>query len=122
MAGKSCLFSLSGARYDPEVSDATDPPEGGWKNFEDGKVIESADSTRERDWGPRLIIAGLALLAAVLFIVQNSNRVRTEFLIFDFKPRLWVVIVFSVLLGALLGQAVGLMRRRGRGRKGSADD
>ncbi|HEV7760339.1 MAG TPA: LapA family protein [Acidimicrobiales bacterium] len=102
------------------MSDATDPPEDGWKNFEDGKVIESADSTRERDWGPRLIIAGLALLAAVLFIVQNSNRVRTEFLIFDFKPRLWVVIVFSMLLGALLGQAVGLRRRRGR--KAKSDD
>ena len=91
-----------------------DQPEGGWSKFQDGKVIESADSTRERDWGPRLIIAGFALLAAVLFIVQNNNRVRTEFLVFNFRPRLWVVIVVSVLLGALLGQAVGLLRRRVR--------
>ena len=76
--------------------------------------MESADSTRERDWGPRLIIAGVALLAAVLFMVQNNNRVRTEFLFFNFRARLWVVIVVSVLLGALLGQAVGLLRRRSR--------
>jgi uncharacterized integral membrane protein len=96
------------------VSTADDQSEGGWAEFKDGKVIEGADSTRERDWGPRLIIAGLSLLAVLLFIVQNSNRVRTEFLIFDFKPRLWVVIVVSVLLGALLGQAVGLLRRRRR--------
>jgi uncharacterized integral membrane protein len=96
------------------VNDTADDQPEGWRKFQDGKVIESADSTRERDWGPRLIIAGLALLAAVLFVVQNNNRVRTEFLIFDFRPRLWVVIVFSVLLGALLGQAVGLLRRRGR--------
>jgi len=96
------------------VNDTTDDQPEGWRKFHDGKVIESADSTRERDWGPRLIIAGLALLAAVLFVVQNNNRVSTDFLIFSFRPRLWVVIVVSVLLGVLLGQAVGLLRRRGR--------
>jgi uncharacterized integral membrane protein len=97
------------------VNDASDDQaEGGWKNFQDGKVIEAADSTRERDWGPRLIVAGLALLAVVIFIAQNNNRVRTEFLLFSFRPRLWVVIVVSVLLGVLLGQAVGLIRRRSR--------
>lgn len=96
------------------VSSTDDASEGGWAKFHDGKVIDSADSTRERDIGPRLIIAGLALLAAVLFVVQNNNRVRTEFLFFSFRPRLWVVIVVSVLLGALLGQAVGLLRRRSR--------
>lgn len=96
------------------VSTSDDQSEGGWAQFQDGKVIEGADSTRERAWGTRLIVAGLALLAALLFIVQNSNRVRTEFLMFNFRPRLWVVIVFSVLLGALLGQAVGLLRRRRR--------
>jgi uncharacterized integral membrane protein len=99
------------------VSTTGDQPEGGWKNFQDGKVIEAADSTRERDWGPRLIIAGVALLSAVIFMVQNSNRVRTDFLFFNFQARLWVVIVVSLLLGALLGQAAGLLRRRSR-RKG----
>jgi uncharacterized integral membrane protein len=94
------------------VSDSGDQPDGGWKNFQDGKVVDSSDSTRERGWGPRLVVAGLALLAAVLFIVQNNNRVSTQFLVFDFRPRLWVVIVVSFLLGALLGQAVGLLRRR----------
>jgi uncharacterized integral membrane protein len=95
------------------VSDDDDDKPSGWSQFRDGKIIDSADSTSTgRDWAPRLIVAGLALLAAVIFIVQNNNRVKTDFLFFNFKPRLWVVIVVSVLLGALLGQAVGLLRRR----------
>lgn len=102
-------MGLGTIRY---VSTSGDQPDGGWTNFQDGKVIDSADSTRERDWGPRLIIAGLALLAAMLFIVQNNNRVRFEFLVFNFRARLWVVILVSLLLGALLGQAIGLLRRR----------
>lgn len=59
----------------------------------------------------RLAVAGLALAAAIIFVVQNSTHVETSFLVFDFSSRLWVVILISVLLGAALGQAVGLLRR-----------
>jgi uncharacterized integral membrane protein len=83
-------------------------PKGrGWGELKDGEPAE-----RSRDMTPRLILAALALLAAVVFMVQNSTHVETSFLFFDFNARLWVVILFSVLLGALLGQAVALLRRR----------
>lgn len=59
-------------------------------------------------------MAVLALVAAVIFVGQNRNRVETNFLIFDGNPRLWVVIVVSLLLGALLGQAIALLARRRR--------
>jgi uncharacterized integral membrane protein len=60
----------------------------------------------------RLAVAGLALAAAIVFVVQNSTHVETNFLFLDFNARLWVVILVSVLLGAGLGQAAGLLRRR----------
>lgn len=87
------------------------PPENGWTEFRDGKPVE-AKAKRERDVAPRAVAAGLALLVAVIFITQNNQRVRTSFLFFDGHPRLWVVILVSLLLGGLLGQAVGLLFRR----------
>jgi uncharacterized integral membrane protein len=89
---------------------ADDQERPGWTQFEDGKP-----TGKERDIvSARLVIAGLALIAAVIFVVQNDDRVETKFLFFDGTPRLWMVILLSILLGAGLGQVVGVLRRRRR--------
>jgi uncharacterized integral membrane protein len=85
---------------------------GDWSEFRDGKAVEGEAKSRDRDVAPRAIIALLALLFAIIFVAQNGKRVSTRFLFFDSHPRLWVVIVVSLLLGALLGQAAGLVLRR----------
>lgn len=95
---------------------ATDPPAdaapgGDWAEFRDGKPLDGEKKT-DRDVAPRAVIAGFALLLAVIFIAQNRNRVSTTFLFFDAHPRLWVVILVSLMLGALLGQAAGLVVKR----------
>lgn len=64
----------------------------------------------------RLVIAGLALLVGVIFVVQNSERVETTFLIFNVTTRLWVGLLVALLLGALLGQAVEAVWNRRRRR------
>lgn len=73
-----------------------------------------------RAWGPRLMAAGFALVAAAVFVAQNRERVETKFLFFTGTPRLWVIIVFSLVLGALLGQAIPALRRRRKGKDGDA--
>jgi uncharacterized integral membrane protein len=83
---------------------------GAWSAFRE--TSPGGEKGRERDVAPRVLIALGALIAAVIFIAQNRNRVETTFLIFDGHPRLWVVILVSLLLGALLGQAGALMLRR----------
>jgi uncharacterized integral membrane protein len=92
------------------VADDPVEQERGWSEFRDGKPARE----RDRDVGPRLVVALLALIAAVIFIAQNRNRVETTFLFFEGHPRLWVVILASLALGALLGQAAALLRRRRR--------
>lgn len=85
-------------------------PGPGWE------PIEDQEPPGQR-WGPRLLAAGLALVAAAVFVAQNSARVETEFLMFSGTPRLWVVIVVSLLLGAIGGQAVPAFHRWRRERK-----
>lgn len=82
----------------------------GWTQFKDGEPV--ADGAKRGIANTRMIVAGLALIAAVIFIVQNDNRVSTDFLFFSGTARLWVVILGSVLLGALLGQVAGVVARR----------
>lgn len=64
----------------------------------------------------RLVVAGLALLVGVIFVVQNSERVETTFLVFNVTTRLWVGLLVALLLGALLGQAVEAVWNRRRRR------
>jgi uncharacterized integral membrane protein len=76
--------------------------------------VGPAAPPRERSWLPRLIISGLALVLAVIFVLQNSQRVQATFLFWDRHPRLWVVILVSLVLGALLGQVLPALIRRSR--------
>lgn len=100
------------AAYDPTMAiNPEDQPSGGsWKGLDDD-TVSSARKT-DRDVKPRLIIAGIALLLAVVFVVQNGNKVKMDFLFFSGSQPLWLVIVLSMVLGALLGQALGLRRSR----------
>lgn len=93
---------------------ATEPDDrtaadGGWKDITDDRAPKRE---WQKDLAPRLAVALVALAAAIIFVAQNSRRVETSFLFFDGRPRLWIVIVVSLVLGAALGQAVGLMHRR----------
>jgi uncharacterized integral membrane protein len=60
----------------------------------------------------RALAAVGALFAVVVFIFQNRDEAETNFLFVHGSQPLWFVIVISVLLGALLGQAVGMLRNR----------
>ena len=59
-----------------------------------------------------LIITAVVAVAAVIFIVQNSDKAAVEFLVFNATVPLSLVIVISMALGAVLGWFVGYMRRR----------
>lgn len=64
----------------------------------------------------RLLGVIFVLLLAVIFVVQNTDSTTVEFLFVDARVHLWVVILVSMALGALL--ALGLSaHRRGRNPK-----
>ena len=67
----------------------------------------------------RLLIAAAAVVLAVLFVMQNSDRVETSFVFFDVTTRLWVGLLVALVLGALLGQAAEALWERRKKRKAS---
>jgi uncharacterized integral membrane protein len=74
-----------------------------------------ASGDREyKDRGSRigLIITAMIAVAAVIFVLQNSDETPVEFLFLDATVPLSVVIVISMALGAVLGSFLGYTRRR----------
>jgi uncharacterized integral membrane protein len=67
----------------------------------------------------RLVIAVVAVVLAVLFVVQNNDKVETSFIFFDVTARVWVGLLVALVLGALLGQAVEALWERRKKRRAS---
>jgi uncharacterized integral membrane protein len=57
-------------------------------------------------------LTGVGLL--VIFMIQNTERVRLDFLFWHFTWPLWLLTVVSALLGALVWFGLGVMRRHRR--------
>ena len=57
-------------------------------------------------------LSGVGLL--VIFMIQNTQRVRLEFLFWDFTWPLWLLTMASALLGALVWLGLGVIRRHRR--------
>ena len=57
-------------------------------------------------------LSGVALL--VVFMVQNRDDVRLDFLVWGFTWPLWLLTLVSALVGAAVWFGLGVMRRHNR--------
>jgi uncharacterized integral membrane protein len=77
-----------------------------------------SDSTRPLAQGRRLGGGAIASLSGVgllvIFMLQNTQRVRLDFLFWTFTWPLWLLTMASALLGALVWLGLGVMRRHRR--------
>jgi uncharacterized integral membrane protein len=77
-----------------------------------------SDSTRPTAEGRRLGGGAIASLSGVglllIFMIQNAEDVRLDFLFWSFSWPLWLLILASALLGALVWLGLGVMRRHRR--------
>lgn len=69
------------------------------------------EKTRVPVW---LIVVGVLVVAAVIFVLQNTETIKMEFLMFDQDLPLWVMLVIFFVLGFLVAEVWGYMRRRSR--------
>ena len=57
-------------------------------------------------------LTGVALL--LIFMIQNTESVRLDFLFWNFTWPLWLLTIASAVLGALVWFGLGVMRRHRR--------
>jgi uncharacterized integral membrane protein len=74
---------------------------------------DDGDSTDVRR-ATRLAVLGIVVVIAAVFIAQNNDRVELDFLVFGVRTRVWVGMLVTLLLGALLGHAAEVLWRRRR--------
>jgi uncharacterized integral membrane protein len=72
----------------------------------------SSDGGRKIGGGAIASISGLAVLG--IFIVQNTEDVRFDFLWLHFTWPLWLYTIVVALFGALVWFGLGVMRRHAR--------
>jgi uncharacterized integral membrane protein len=81
--------------------------------------VSQEDEANHEDRGTRQLGAGaIASLTGVgvllIFIIQNTDDVRFDFLLFSFTWPLWLYTIVTALFGALVWLGLGVMRRHRR--------
>ena len=61
-----------------------------------------------------LIAVGILMLAILVFILQNSEKAKITWLFFDGKAAVWIVIVVSAVVGAVIERLIAHAIRRHR--------
>jgi len=84
----------------------------------DGGAV-AAESRRRFGAGAIASFAGIAAL--VIFMVQNTEDVTVDFLAWSFTWPLWLLILVSAAIGALVWLGLGVLRRHRR-RKDRRED
>lgn len=69
-----------------------------------------------RRFGPPLIIA----IAALLFVLQNTEETRFNFLWFEFRWPLWIMLIVFMLAGAIVDYGISRRLRSRRRRRAQA--
>jgi uncharacterized integral membrane protein len=85
----------------------------GGSEFPMDETSEGVDKRRAAQFG----VAGIAIVVAVLFMAQNNERVELNILMFSVTTRLWVGLLVTLVLGALLGQGLEVLWARRKRRR-----
>jgi uncharacterized integral membrane protein len=71
---------------------------------------ETRPQPTQRNW--RAWALGVAVLVALIFIAQNSQKVKVKFLFVDTTTPLIFALLIAAILGAVIGYVGPLVRRR----------
>lgn len=82
----------------------------------DGQPALVKEQTSGVEYARRFGPAAIVLIAAVLFVLQNTEEVPFNFLWFEFTWPLWIILVAAMVAGAVIFWGAAARRRRRRRR------
>ncbi|HEV3280460.1 MAG TPA: lipopolysaccharide assembly protein LapA domain-containing protein [Acidimicrobiales bacterium] len=74
--------------------------------------LDPQTDRRRLSGGAIASLVGLGLL--IVFIAQNTEKIRLHFLVWDFSWPLWLYTIITAVVGALIWFGLGVMRRHRR--------
>jgi uncharacterized integral membrane protein len=81
-------------------------------------AVAPQDSERQSRRRGRLSGGAIASLGGVglllIFIIQNTEKIRLHFLVFTFTWPLWLYTIITAVFGAFVWLGLGVMRRHRR--------
>ena len=77
-----------------------------------GTATDAAAQRRRLSGGAIASLSGVGVL--LVFMIQNTEDVTVDFLFWSFTWPLWLLILVSALIGALVWFGVGVLRRHRR--------
>ena len=78
--------------------------------------VEGGSKTGRGRLGGGSIAALIGIGLLVIFVVQNTERIRFHFLIWHFSWPLWIYTLVIAVVGAVVWLGLGVMRRHRRRR------
>lgn len=106
LTGRAAVGTLVPMAYTPGKSDLP---------------LEETNEGVDKRRAMRLLAAGIAIVVAVVFMSQNNDKVELNFLMFSVSARLWVGMLATLVLGAVLGQAGEVLWERRKRRRAASD-
>ncbi len=61
---------------------------------------------------PKQVVAGIIVLALVVFVLQNTDSTSITLLVFDVTFPLWLVLAATIALSMGVGYVLGSRRRK----------
>jgi uncharacterized integral membrane protein len=74
----------------------------------------SEQAAQSRSISPKMVVAGVVALLALVFIVQNTASKRVHFLFWSTSMPAWIWLLVVFAAGVLVGSAFPWLRRRRR--------
>jgi uncharacterized integral membrane protein len=73
---------------------------------------EPPETGRKRSVSAGQILGGLLFVLVIVFIIENSRQVKIRLIVPEVKAPLYVAILISAVLGALIASLLRCRRRR----------
>lgn len=68
--------------------------------------------TTDRRSRAGLVVAAILGAGLTLFVVQNTRSTRVEWLVFEFRQPLWLVLLVTAAVTLVVAELLGAARRR----------
>ncbi len=80
------------------------------------RIDEAVKQARRHPFSGGVIVGILVAIATVFLIIQNGESAHVDWLWFHGKAPLWLVLIATLIAGAILWELLKLLVRRNRSR------